>query len=360
MAGNDKRTTRRAPVVLRIKLRYRDIDTFVDRFATNIGTGGMFIASRKPKAPGTELKFALMLADESQLVAGSGIVRWVRAYDPDKPRRPHGMGIEFVTLEDGSQQVIDRVIAYRASHGLETDEIPLAEKSAVPQPASDEVSAPMAVETGPVPAFRERTPPPIIPAPAPPPSYDDSELDDLVDGTVDLASAVQRARALVGDGMEAELGKLLEDLPPMPRIAPAPQIQPPAPAPAPSSAAAPAPSSAPGDDSDLDDPTAVGSAFVDDDIDVSDFDDVPTHADSRAIPIPPDGDFDVETTPYTGKGGGPAGDSEHEPADDIERAVEGLGGGAPRQRATTFDIDTSDLVEIDASELDAAEDAKNG
>ncbi len=249
MAGKEKRATQRAPVVLRIKLRYRDVDTFIDRFATNIGTGGMFIASRAPKPTGTKLKFALMLADESSLVAGTGVVRWVRAYDPDQPRRPHGMGIEFLELEPQSQSIIDRVVQHRADRGLDTDAIPLAESASrasapLPRTATAPLvdSGPVAASPGPaslaskadLPATRQPqrsvtapgtgpagpapsvpTPATAMPEPTPPPSYEDAGLDELLAGheAPDLDRTMARARQLLQDGPPGDADALLTDLP---------------------------------------------------------------------------------------------------------------------------------------------------
>src|SRR5690606_19736615 len=98
MTAEDKRAASRVPVVLRIKLRYADVDTFISKFAINVGRGGMFISSRTPKPAGTRLKFELRLADDSAVIVGIGEVRWIREFDPEHPRRPHGMGIRFEKL----------------------------------------------------------------------------------------------------------------------------------------------------------------------------------------------------------------------------------------------------------------------
>ena len=125
MDGDDKRAARRVPVVLRIKLHYKKVDTFISKFATNISSGGMFITSRKPKPVGTEIRFELRLADESPLIGGTGVVRWIRDFDPDNPKRPHGMGIEFRDLGADSREMIDKLIEHKRSMGVEdTQTIP--------------------------------------------------------------------------------------------------------------------------------------------------------------------------------------------------------------------------------------------
>ena len=45
MASDDKRDGERSGASLRLKLKYPDVDTFVEKFSTNISKGGVFIAS---------------------------------------------------------------------------------------------------------------------------------------------------------------------------------------------------------------------------------------------------------------------------------------------------------------------------
>ncbi len=126
MSGREKRDSQRVPVALRIKLRFRKIDTFVSKFATNISTCGMFISSRKPKKPGTQLRFELCLADNSTLIAGRGEVMWVYPYDPTQTATPHGMGIRFIGLSNASKELIARMVALRVQQGLGDEGIPFA------------------------------------------------------------------------------------------------------------------------------------------------------------------------------------------------------------------------------------------
>src|SRR6185312_2175615 len=45
------------PVVLRIKLRYDDLDAMVQRFAANVGKSGLFLPTKSMQPLGTEVKF---------------------------------------------------------------------------------------------------------------------------------------------------------------------------------------------------------------------------------------------------------------------------------------------------------------
>ena len=121
MNDQDKRATVRVPVALRIRLRYHAVDQFISKFAINISRGGMFLSSRNPKPPGTELWFEIRLADESPVIEGSGQVRWIREYNRHRPDEPHGMGIQFVELSEESWPVLDRIIEHRRAIGEHDD-----------------------------------------------------------------------------------------------------------------------------------------------------------------------------------------------------------------------------------------------
>lgn len=128
VAGEEKRGAPRAPIVLRIRLRYPDVDTFIDKFSTNLSATGMFISTRTPRPEGTEVKFELRLVDDSPVVRGAGVVKWTRAFDPDRPRRAHGMGLEFTELDEQSRAVIEQVVAYKRSLGGDDDSVPAPRK----------------------------------------------------------------------------------------------------------------------------------------------------------------------------------------------------------------------------------------
>ena len=127
MNDHEKRAEVRVPVALRIRLRYQAVDQFISKFAVNLSRGGMFLSSRNPKPPGTELYFEIRLADESPVIEGTGVVRWIREYNRNRPDEPHGMGIQFAELSEESWQVLERVIEHRRTIG-EGDE------HAIPEP----------------------------------------------------------------------------------------------------------------------------------------------------------------------------------------------------------------------------------
>lgn len=193
--GNEKRQNQRVPVALRIKLRYRKVDTFVSKFATNISEGGMFISSRTPKEPGTELRFELRLADDSRLIAGRGLVKWVRKPDPDRPKAPRGMGIEFLSLSQESKKLVERIVEQRRKQGLGmSPEIPYHSATQAADSSVEEVPG---ARAGSPPALSRKLAAPGLSA----------EVN--MDVEVDMASALGRARKMLSPGdRDDELSRL--------------------------------------------------------------------------------------------------------------------------------------------------------
>ncbi len=102
-----------APV--RVRLRYPDLDTFVERFAANVTRGGVFIASRAPRAVGETFAFEIQIATGHVALAGEGKVIWVKEYDPTQPNKPHGMGVQFGALAPASRDVLARMLKVKAA-----------------------------------------------------------------------------------------------------------------------------------------------------------------------------------------------------------------------------------------------------
>src|SRR5689334_19059671 len=105
---------------MRIKLKYPDVETFIQKYAVNISRGGIFIATKQPKPVGTVVRFEFLLANAEQtsLIRGEGQVQWTREYDPATPTKAHGMGVKFNRLDPDSQAVVDRALAWRMQQGI--------------------------------------------------------------------------------------------------------------------------------------------------------------------------------------------------------------------------------------------------
>lgn len=104
-----------SPAIVRVRLRFNDVDTFVERFAPNVTRGGLFLATRNLRPVGEIVTFEILLADGSVALAGDGKVSWTRAPDPAQPAKPFGMGLQFVALRPASRAVLLRLLKAKES-----------------------------------------------------------------------------------------------------------------------------------------------------------------------------------------------------------------------------------------------------
>lgn len=114
-------------MVLRIKLRYPDAETFIEKFSVNVGRAGLFLTTRGLQPVATELRFELRLADDQVVLAGVGRVAAVYEPDPERPEAPYGMAIEFMRVTREGRDLVMRMLEHRRSHGLGEPALPVPE-----------------------------------------------------------------------------------------------------------------------------------------------------------------------------------------------------------------------------------------
>jgi len=102
---------------VRIRLRYASFDAFIDKFAPNVTRGGVFIASRTPLPMGSTFAFEIQLAGGEVALAGDGKVTWVKPFDPAAPQKPHGMGVQFLRLDNPSRELLNKILSRKAAPG---------------------------------------------------------------------------------------------------------------------------------------------------------------------------------------------------------------------------------------------------
>jgi hypothetical protein len=230
-----------APIVIRIKLRYDDVEVMVQRFASNVGKSGLFLPTKALQPIGTELKFELRLADDTPVLVGVGKVRAATPPDPDHPRMPFGMAIELSRVTPQSRALILRMLERRRVLGLPELGLPMA--------ADIEAARRAELTTGPVPLVPPPAPPvmaasepAVLTAPrrttapmaavhvlafaplaAEPPRRPRLAVSELIeraagpgavelpglDEEVDVAAVIARARVLAGAGLDMELEALI-------------------------------------------------------------------------------------------------------------------------------------------------------
>ncbi|MGN6110165.1 MAG: hypothetical protein ACTHU0_33980 [Kofleriaceae bacterium] len=126
MASDEPTGTRSGPIVLRIKLRYDDVESMVQRFAPNVGKVGLFLPTRSLQPLGAEIKFELRLANDQPVLVGLGRVKSAKAPDPDQPRLAFGVGVELMRVTRESRDLILRMLERRRQLGLPDVGLPTA------------------------------------------------------------------------------------------------------------------------------------------------------------------------------------------------------------------------------------------
>lgn len=236
------------PVVLRIKLRYDDVEAMVSRFAPNVGKSGLFLPTKSLQPVGAEIKFELRLSTDAPVLLGLGRVKATKSPDPDNPKASFGMAIELMRVTRESRDLILRMLERRKQLGLPDVAIPLpsdidaARRSdfvdtGIKDPASAAIPAPTAVAesaasealltaprraSGPLAVAKSTEIEPLAPEP---PRKKRPALAELIerasgpvaaiaipglDEDVDVGAALARARALAGGDLDGELEALRE------------------------------------------------------------------------------------------------------------------------------------------------------
>jgi uncharacterized protein (TIGR02266 family) len=103
---------------VRIRLRYPDLDTFVEKFAPNVTRGGVFLASRNVQPVGSVISFEIQLVNGEVALAGQGKVTWNKEFNAAEPSRPFGMGVQFISVEPATRPTLARVLRARETGGL--------------------------------------------------------------------------------------------------------------------------------------------------------------------------------------------------------------------------------------------------
>jgi molecular chaperone DnaK len=197
--GGDKRGGDRAPVGLLVRLSYGTVDEFVDRFATNLSRGGVFIRTRTPKPPGTQVAFELKLSTGETVVKGIGTVLWSRSEDPhSNPPVAPGMGVQFNDLDEPSRAIIERVMERREGRAPNGTVAPRLERTPPPTRAPTPAI--------PVPAVSPA--PALSPAPSPPSPAQAPTLPTLAD-----LSATHRVETLKAGAPRIDVGLPPEPVP---------------------------------------------------------------------------------------------------------------------------------------------------
>ena len=111
--GADKRRHPRTPLNVLVQFRFDTFDEFLAEYSVNISPGGIFVNTDEPRQEGEVIYLQFALKDGSKLIEGMGKV--VRVNPVGDPKRPPGMGIEFINFDDESMALIAEICAQRST-----------------------------------------------------------------------------------------------------------------------------------------------------------------------------------------------------------------------------------------------------
>ena len=98
--------------MVELEIEFSSVHNFFAGFVENLSAGGIFIATYKTLPVGETIAFKVRVPGHDRPVDGVGEVRWVREPQPGSDVMP-GMGIRFLTLSDGSNEVIQQYVSKR-------------------------------------------------------------------------------------------------------------------------------------------------------------------------------------------------------------------------------------------------------
>ena len=92
-----------------LSLKYRDRQSFITSYSTNISSGGLFIKTEKPFPNGEKFLLNLQLPNIPEPLKINCEVVWVRA-KRDEERKPLGMGVKFCEMSKNDSQILKKYL----------------------------------------------------------------------------------------------------------------------------------------------------------------------------------------------------------------------------------------------------------
>jgi uncharacterized protein (TIGR02266 family) len=89
-----------------LSLKYKDREAFIEAYAANASSGGLFIKTEKPLDVGCQFVLKLQIPDAPDPLQIKSEVRWIRPLEKAQPDRPPGMGIQFLEISKSDVQLL--------------------------------------------------------------------------------------------------------------------------------------------------------------------------------------------------------------------------------------------------------------
>jgi uncharacterized protein (TIGR02266 family) len=108
-AADNGRGAPRVPVSMLVQYRFDTLEDFAAEYAVDLSTTGIFVQSDQPQKVGSMVYLQITLKDGSKLIEGFGRVARVG----QDSRGQEGMGIQFISFDDESMELIEKLVAAR-------------------------------------------------------------------------------------------------------------------------------------------------------------------------------------------------------------------------------------------------------
>lgn len=105
----DARSAPRVPVSMLVQYRFDTLQDFAAEHAVDLSENGIFIRTQEPRKPGSMVYLRMTLKDGSKLMEGFGRVARVGV----DASGHQGMGIQFISFDDESMALIQKIVAER-------------------------------------------------------------------------------------------------------------------------------------------------------------------------------------------------------------------------------------------------------
>ena len=122
----DNRQTVRVPIQLLVD--YRADGHYLFDFCRDLGTGGVFIETETPQAPGSTMELTFTIPDSKETLKAKGTVLWVQAKIQNRSDLHPGMGVQFAEFTAEQRQILEDFI--RRHHGPKLKDEPGQQHSA--------------------------------------------------------------------------------------------------------------------------------------------------------------------------------------------------------------------------------------
>ncbi|MFK7872728.1 MAG: TIGR02266 family protein [Oligoflexales bacterium] len=107
-SGAVRRTGERIPVQLLVD--YRSDGHYLFDFCKDLGEGGVFIQTKKPKPQGTILNLTFTLPDSSETLQTCGTVIWAQEPIEGRVDLTPGMGIQFDSFSTENRRILEKFV----------------------------------------------------------------------------------------------------------------------------------------------------------------------------------------------------------------------------------------------------------